>query len=260
MLTYANYLSGLLLNGVFCFEFFEKRDIFAMLKYFKYIVLLGNSRSSTLNKILVYQRVPCLETEMKLDPIKIFLKYNGQIRMNEALKQGISRYMLYSLKDKGIIERISRGVYRLVSLAPISNPDLVTVSLRYPNAVLCLISALSFHEITTQIPHDVSIAISRNSHRPSLKNPPLIVHRFSDKAYQAGIEKHKIDGVTVKIYSAEKTLADCFKFRNKIGIDIFLEALKLYKIRKKFNHKKILEYSKICRVDKIIRPYLEANI
>lgn len=180
--------------------------------------------------------------------------------MSDVLKHGISRYKLYSLRDKGIIEQISRGVYRLVELPPVSNPDLVTIALRYPNAVVCLISALSFHEITTQIPHEVSIAIPRDSHQPSLEYPPLLVHRFSDKAFQAGIEEHQIDGVTVKVYSPEKTLADCFKFRNKIGMDVVLEALKLYRGRKKFDHRKILEYARICRVEKIVRPYLEASI
>jgi predicted transcriptional regulator of viral defense system len=197
---------------------------------------------------------------MKTDPVKIFRKYGGQLRMRDAIEHGITRYMLYSFRDKGIIEQISRGVYRLSELPPVSNPDLVTVALRYPNAVVCLISALSFHEITTQIPHKVSIAIPRKSHPPSLEYPPLLVHRFTDQAYQAGIEEHQIDGVTVKIYSPEKTLADCFKFRNKIGMDVVLEALKLYKRRKKFDHRKILEYAKICRVDKIVRPYLEASI
>jgi len=197
---------------------------------------------------------------MKTDPVKIFLKCRGQLRMSEAIEQGITRYMLYSLRDKGVIEQISRGIYRLVDLPPVSNPDLVTVALRYPNAVVCLISALSFHEITTQIPHEVSIAIPRNSHPPSLEYPPLLVHRFTDQAYQTGIEEHQIDGTTVKVYSPEKTLADCFKFRNKIGMDVVLEALKLYRSRRRFDHKKILEYAKVCRVDKVVRPYLEASI
>ncbi len=197
---------------------------------------------------------------MKTDPVKIFRECGGQLRMSEAIEQGITRYMLYSLRDKGVIEQISRGVYRLVDLPPVSNPDLVTVALRYPNAVVCLISALSFHEITTQIPHEVSIAIPRNSHPPSLEYPPLLVHRFTDQAYQTAIEEHQIDGTTVKVYSPEKTLADCFKFRNKIGMDVVLEALKLYRSRRRFDHKKILEYAKVCRVDKVVRPYLEASI
>jgi predicted transcriptional regulator of viral defense system len=180
--------------------------------------------------------------------------------MSEALANGITRYMLYSLRDKGIIEQMTRGVYRLTELPPISNPDLVTVCLRFPNAVVCLISALAYHNITTQIPHAVAIAVSRESRIPVLEYPPVQAYRFSNEAYNVGIEKHVIDGVSVKIYSPEKTLADCFKFRNKIGMDVVIEALKLYKSRKKINIKKLLEFAEACRVKKIMMPYLEATI
>jgi len=197
---------------------------------------------------------------MKEKPEDIFRSCGGQLRMSEAIECGITRYMLYSLRDKGVIEQVSRGVYRLVELPPISNPDLVTVSLRFPNAIICLISALAYHEITTQIPHSVSVAVPRDSRQPSLDYPPLIVHRFSDQAYLAGFEEHQIDSISVKIYSPEKTLADCFKFRNKIGMDVVLEALKLYRTRKKFDHERLLKYARICRVDNVMRPYLEASV
>jgi predicted transcriptional regulator of viral defense system len=195
---------------------------------------------------------------MKVDPIEIFHKHNGWLHMSEALKHGISHYTLYSLLDKGVIEQVSRGIYRLTCLPGISYPDIVTVAMRYPNAVICLISALSFHEITTQIPHRVDIAIPRNSYRPTLDWPSIAVHRFSDQAYQAGIEEHNIDGVTVKIYDMEKTLVDCFRFRNIYGgIGIVIEALEFYRDEKEVNYKKIMEYAKICRVDKSMQPYLE---
>lgn len=195
---------------------------------------------------------------MKEYPIEIFRKHGGQLRMSEALMHGMTRYMLYMLRDKGIIEQVTRGVYRLVGLPPISNSDLVTVSLRFPNSVACLISALSYHNITTQIPHAVSVAVQRDSRIPSLDHPPIQAHRFSDEAYKAGIENHIIDGVPVKIYTPEKTLADCFKFRNKIGMDVVIEALKFYRSRQKFNLEKLLEYADLCRVKKIMTPYLEA--
>ena len=134
---------------------------------------------------------------MKKTLEKIFHENGGQLRMSEAIKRGISRYMLYNLRDKGIIEQISRGVYRLKDLPPICNPDLITVSLRFPNSVVCLISALSFHGITTQIPHSISVAIPRRSRPPSLDYPPVQSHQFSDKAFTAGIEMHQIDGVAV---------------------------------------------------------------
>jgi predicted transcriptional regulator of viral defense system len=197
---------------------------------------------------------------MKKDPKKIFRENGGQLRMSEAIKRGISRYMLYKLKDKGIIEQISRGVYRLKDLPPIGNPDLVTVSLRFPNSVICLISALAFHGITTQIPHSVSVAIPRGSRPPSLDYPPVQPHQFSENAYSAGLETLQIDGVPVKIYNIEKTLADCFKFRNKIGMDIVLEAFKLYRERKKTDLTKLIKYGKICRIDRVMMPYLEAFV
>lgn len=197
---------------------------------------------------------------MKKSPEEIFRQHGGQLRMSEALANGITRYMLYALRDRGVIEQVSRGVYRLAELPPIANPDLVTVSLRFPHAVICLISALAYHGITTQIPHEVSVAVPRRARIPSLDYPPVRAHKFSDAAFKAGVEEHRIDGVPVRIYSPEKTLADCFKFRNRLGMDVVLEALKLYKARKKFNLSEVLKYAQICRVDKVMKPYLEATL
>ncbi len=177
--------------------------------------------------------------------------------MSEAISHGITRYMLYSLRDRGVLEQISRGIYRLVELPPISNPDLVTVSLRFPNSVICLISALSFHEMTTQVPHAVYLAVPRDSRLPSLDFPHVQSHRFSNASFKAGIDEYQIDGALVRIYSPEKTLIDCFKFRNKIGMDVFLEALQLYKNRRNFEIGQLLNYAKICRVEKAMKPYLE---
>ena len=187
----------------------------------------------------------------------IIEKHNSIIGTAEAIRSGIHPRTLYQLRDNGVIEQITRGVYRLAEQGDITNPDLVTVAKRVPQAVICLISALSFHNITTQIPHAVSIALKRGAESPRLDNPPITIHRFSDTALKEGIEKHSIDRVSVNIFSPEKTIADCFKFRNKIGMDVVLEALKLYKSRKKFNLSELLKYAKICRVENFIRPYLE---
>ncbi len=181
----------------------------------------------------------------------------GTIRTKDVLSQGIHRRTLYHLRDKGILTELSRGVYSLTS-EPISNPDLVTIGRRVPQAVICLISALSFHNITTQIPHQIYIAIAKDATPPRIDTPPLSVHKFSGEALTAGIEEHQIDGVPVKIYSIEKTLADCFKYRNKIGLDVCIEALKLYKARKKINIQDIIKYAKICRVYKLMTPHLES--
>ena len=196
----------------------------------------------------------------KASPEAIFRQNGGQLRMSEAIGHGISRYSLYNMRDNGIIEQVSRGIYRLVDLPPITNPDLVTVSLRFPKAVICLISALSYHQITTQIPHKISVAVPRNARMPSLDSPPVHAYKFSDEAFNAGIEKHQIDGVTVQIYNPEKTLADCFKYRNKLGMDVVLEALKIYATQRKPDLGRLVKYSKICRVENVIKPYLEATL
>ncbi len=191
-------------------------------------------------------------------PIEIFRKHGGRLRMSEAIAKGISRYMLYSLRERGVIERVSRGIYRLSELPPLSDPDLVTVSLRFPNAVICLVSALTFHGLTTQVPHSVSVAVPRESRLPFLEYPPVSAHRFSKTAFEAGIETYEVDGVEVHVYSPEKTLADCFKFRNNLGMDVVLEALKRYRQQKAFKADEILKYARVCRVQNVMKPYLEA--
>jgi predicted transcriptional regulator of viral defense system len=179
--------------------------------------------------------------------------------MSEALALGISRYRLYQLRDQGLIEQVSRGIYRLADLPAINNPDLVTVALRFPKVVLCLLSALSWHGITTQVPHHISLAVPRNARLPVLDYPPVQAYRFADAAFGAGIEQVQVDGVCVRIYSVEKTLVDCFKFRNKLGMDVVLEALQLYRARKPVQLKEVLAFARICRVEKVMRPYLEAS-
>lgn len=192
-------------------------------------------------------------------PERIFKSSGGQLRMSEALEKGLSRYMLYKLKERNIIEQVSRGIYRLTDLPAIGNPDFVTVSLRLPKAVICLGSALSWHELTTQIPHAVSIALPRNTNTPVLEYPVIRVHRFSEASYSSGIEEHLVDSVAVRIYCAEKTIADCFKYRNQLGMDLFLEALKKYSRRKQCDYDRILYFAQINRVENPIKPYLEVS-
>lgn len=184
----------------------------------------------------------------------------GAVRTMDAIRAGIHPRTLYQLRDAGELDALSRGVYRLADQEQTSNPDLVIVAKRVPQAVICLVSALAYHEITTQIPHAVSIALRKGSETPRVDYPPIRVHRFSETALKEGVETHQIDGVSVNIYCPEKTLADCFKYRNKLGMDIVLEALKFYKVRKKFNLEKLIKYARVCRVEKIMRPYLEATL
>jgi predicted transcriptional regulator of viral defense system len=198
-------------------------------------------------------------TDKQVESAKsIFRRYGGILKTGDALDHGIHRRTLYAMREEGIIERMERGLYRLADLPPLSDPDLVTVALKVPQCVVCLISALHFHNITTQIPHVVSIAIKRGAERPRLEFPPIQPYWFSGEAFTAGVEQHSIEHTTVQVYSVEKTLADCFKFRNKIGMDTVREALTLYRERKKPNPRKLIQFAKICRVEKVMRPYLEA--
>ncbi len=188
-----------------------------------------------------------------------FGKRGGTMSTGEALAAGIHPRTLYAMRDAGELEPLSRGVFRLADLPPLREPDLATVAKRVPQGVVCLISALAFHELTTQIPHEVHLALPRTARTPSLEYPPLHVFRFSEQAFSAGIETHSMDGVPVRIYGPEKTLADCFKFRNKIGLDVALEALKIYRKGRRPQFQQVLEFARVCRVEKILRPYLEAS-
>ena len=191
--------------------------------------------------------------------VHIIKANKGIIRTNEAIKKHIHPRILYRLRDNGTLEQMSYGLYKLKK-NKISNPDFVTIALRVPDGVICLISALSFHNLTTQIPHKVWVAIKRDASRPKVKYPPIYIHQFSGQSFSTGIEKHNCDNISVKVYNPEKTIADCFKFRNKIGMNIILEALQFYKIRKDFNPSKLMKYAKICRVENIMKPYVESII
>jgi predicted transcriptional regulator of viral defense system len=191
---------------------------------------------------------------------EIFLNHNGILRTQQAIRLGIAPRTLYRMRDAGLILRESRGLYRLADTVLGSNTDLVQVALKIPKGVVCLISALSFHELTTQIPHQVYIALPIDAEKPRLEYPPLRIFWLSQKTYSAGIERHELDGIPVKIYGIEKTIADCFKFRNKIGLDVALEALRNYRRTEGFNVGTLLHYARIDRVEQVIRPYLEAVV
>jgi predicted transcriptional regulator of viral defense system len=191
---------------------------------------------------------------------KIFQENNGVLRTSQAIKKGIDSKTLYEMVDAGILKKEGRGIYRLANLPPLSNPDLVQIALRVPNSVICLISALSFHDLTTQTPYKIYIAIPKNSKKPQIDYPPIEAVKLSEQAYCSGIDVHNIDGIDVKIYDKEKTVADCFKFRNKIGQDIAIEALKDYLGKPGRDIEKLLHYARIDRVEKVIRPYIEAIV
>jgi predicted transcriptional regulator of viral defense system len=190
--------------------------------------------------------------------VGVFKRHGGMLRTTHALRAGVHPSTLYAMRDSGMLEVLSRGVYRLADSSPLGNPDLVTVATRVPSGVICLISALAFHDLTTQIPHEVHVALPRGAEEPRLKHPPIKTYRFTGEAFTEGIEIHELDNVGVRIYSPEKTLADCFKFRNKIGLDTAVEAIRFYREQRSFKVDDLMRYASICRVKKIIRPYLEA--
>src|SRR6266478_9404103 len=208
----------------------------------------------------------CYYVSMARRPRQVFAKERdairsggGLIRMSDALRLGISRKALYAMRDAGVLEQLSRGLFRLRDLPPLESPDLVTVATRVPEGVVCLVSALSFHELTTQVPHEVDIAIERGKkNSPRIDYPPVRVCKFSGAAFRQGIEVHKIDGIPIHIYSAEKTIADSFKFRNKLGMDVVLEALRLWRRRPRRDVESLLQHARHCRVERVVRPYLEA--
>lgn len=188
----------------------------------------------------------------------VFHRHGGTLRTSEAIAGGVHPRTLYAMWDAGHIEQLARGLYRLADLPPLSEPDFATVAKRIPKGVICLISALAYHELTTQIPHVVEVALPRNARQPRLDHPPVRVYRFARDAFDRGIETHDIDRIPVRIYAAEKTLADCFKFRNKIGLDVFIESLRAFRARRGARLQKVLEFARVCRVESSMRPYLEA--
>ncbi len=162
----------------------------------------------------------------------------------------------YSKKDK--LERIERGIYRLPNAAITENESLIVASLIVPKGVICLLSALRFHDLTTQNPFEVWMAIDAHSHRPKAESISLRLVHFSGSSLTEGIEIHKTASEKIKVYCVAKTIADCFKFRNKIGLDVALEALREAKEKSLFTMDELWHYAKICRVTNVMRPYLEA--
>lgn len=171
---------------------------------------------------------------------------------------GLNRKVLYRMRDEGFVEQLSRGLYRLKELPRLGSPDLVTVASRVPSGVVCLISALAHHDLTTQVPHEVQLALEKGSERPRIEYPPVRLFWFSGKAFREGIEVEKLDGVPVRIYDPEKTIADCFKFRHRLGMDVVLEALRFWREKRGRKTEALLAHARNCRVERIIRPYLEA--
>jgi predicted transcriptional regulator of viral defense system len=182
----------------------------------------------------------------------------GVVRPRDVEAAGIPREYLLRLLRRGVVERLGRGLYRLTDAPVTEHHSLAGVSKRIPHATICLLSALAFHQITTQNPADVWIALPAGSHTPKADGQRLRVVRFSGPALTEGREEHRIEGVLVGVYSPAKTVADCFKFRNKIGLDVALEALRECVRQRKATIREIHRFAKICRVARVMQPYLES--
>lgn len=186
------------------------------------------------------------------------LRKQGIVRPRELASIGVHRTQLQRLVREGLVEQVSRGIYTLANYEPSPDVAVAIVAKRVPEAVICLLTALRLHGLTTQQPREVWIALPEKARKPELDYPPVRVARFSGAALSDGIEHRKVDGVSVAIYSAAKTVADCFKYRNKIGVDIAVEALRDYTRRERGGADALARYAKICRVSKVIQPYLDS--
>ena len=179
------------------------------------------------------------------------------VSARELATAGIHRQVLSRLVASGELERIVRGVYRLPEHPLTEHHGLAMVSAVVPHGIICLLSALQFHGIGTQLPSEVWIAIDRRARRPALKYPPLRVVRYSGAALTEGSETHQLEGQPVRVYNVAKTLADCFKYRNKIGLDVALEALREAWRARRLRMEDLERYATICRVQRVMRPYLD---
>jgi len=192
--------------------------------------------------------------------IEIIKKRGGLIRTHEALAEGIHRRTLYALRDEGALIPISRGLYQLSDMEVPAELGLVEVSKKVPNGVICLISALSFHELTTQNPHYIWLAIERKARKPIIEYPPIRVFFFTGAFFREGVEIHRIMDHDVRIYNAPKTVIDCFRWQHAAGLDVALEAAREYLKRPGSSPATLMEYARICKIEKFVLPYLQAMV
>jgi len=189
---------------------------------------------------------------------RIFFINGGMLPTSEALGLGIHPATLYGMEKAGVLKKLVRGLYRLSALAPLSQPELVAVCIKAPKAVVCLGSALYHHGLAASPPAQIHLALKRGMEPVRLTGLSVRLFHFSPLAFNEGIESYEVDGAQVRIYGPEKTIADCFKYRHKLGLDPALEALKQYCGRGAVNLEELMRHAQICRVQKVMQPYLEA--
>ncbi len=201
-----------------------------------------------------------MSTTTKKEQVIDYVKHHNLVRSNEIDKMGLPRTYLNQLTQEGVINRVGHGLYQWPDRRQDSHTTLSEVAKKAPNGVISLLSALSFHEFTSENPFEVWVALERKSWRPAIDYPPTKFVYMSGKSISEGIDVHILNGVEVRIFNPAKTVADCFKYRNKIGLDVALESLKEGWKMKYFTIDELMHYAEICRVENVIRPYVEALI
>ena len=186
-------------------------------------------------------------------------RQKGLLRANDLETIDAPRVVLTRMTAAGLLDRVGRGLYRLPTHPGSEDEGLAAVATKVPQAVFCLLSALQFHELTTQLPRQIWIAMPRGSHLPRIDYPPIKMVQMTGDVYSEGIEAVDRDGVTLRVYGVAKTVADCFKHRNKVGLDVALEALKEVRAKRLVTADELWRYAKVCRVTNVMRPYLEAT-
>jgi len=201
-----------------------------------------------------------MSKDSKRQQVIKLIQSQSVVRPRDLVELGLPKDYLYILEKEGVIERVGRGLYQWPDKDLGRHQSLAEVSKLAPKAVIALLSALNYHNMTTQNPHKIWLAIDGKAWRPEISYPPVRFVTMSGEALHAGVEEHSIDGVLIKVFSPAKTVADCFKYRNKVGLDVALEALREGWSARKFTMDELLRYAEICRVKKVMQPYVESLV
>jgi predicted transcriptional regulator of viral defense system len=196
----------------------------------------------------------------KLQKVIRLVKRRGSVRPRDLVAEDLPADYLDRLRRRGVVERVARGVYAWPDADVTEQHSLAAASLAVPNGVVCLLSALQFHRLTTQTPHEVWVALPNKAWTPRVKAPKLRVVRFSGPALTRMVEEHTLEKVRVRVYSPAKTVADCFKFRNTVGLDVAIEALRDCWRMKKATIDELWEAAQVCRMANVMRPYIESLV
>ena len=223
---------------------------------FKYCLIVANTRYIFSQHVTLKQKAVTMNLTAQQKLLDLFGR-QSVVRSRDLEQYEIPRVEISRLCKRGVVERVGRGIYRLTDAQVTEYQTLAEVGKAIPNGVVCLLSALRFHDLTTQAPFEVWMAIDVKAHLPRTSLPIKFV-RFSGPALSDGVETHRMDGVDIKVYCLAKTVADCFKYRHKIGLDVALEALRESRKSNRCTIDDLWRYAKVCRVSNVMMPYMEA--